>query len=57
MTVSATASGVFLHAFYTNDMNYCISRLWCIINVIALIVQVVAFLSFLDDCFVLKLSI
>lgn len=46
MTVSATASGVFLHAFYTNYMNYCISRFWCIINVIALKLIVVGFSFF-----------
>lgn len=32
-----TASGVFLHAFYTDYMDYCITRFWWIIfNVIAL---------------------
>lgn len=44
-----TASGVFLHAFYTDYMDSCISRFWCIIfYVIALklVVQVVFLFSF-----------
>lgn len=46
-----TASGVFLHAFYTDYMDYCISRFWCIIfYVIALklVVQVVFLFSFFE---------
>lgn len=53
-----TASGVFLHAFYTEYMNNCISTFWCIIfNVIApkLVIHFVFPLIFLDDCFVLIL--
>lgn len=59
-----TASGgFFLHAFYTDYMDYCISRFWCIIfflNVITLkLVVTKLFFSpvFLEDCFVLILSI
>lgn len=55
-----TASGVFLHAFYTDSMNNCISTFWCIIfNVLApkLVIQLGFFFSliFLDNCFVLIL--